>query len=141
MKLNQFYAIGNLVRDSEVKVMPNGKPKQVFTVALNDDYKKALPYNATEEQINNQEWIHRAYFIDCYVVGKEYKGLTKGKKVFINGKLVTRNYEVNGVRKKITLIEVFALEFMAQKESGDYEIVKAEENADIKDTDTEDVPF
>ena len=106
MKLNQFYGIGNLTRDSEIKVMPNGKPKQVFTVALNDDYKKA----------GTEEWIKRPYFIDCYVVGKEYKGLTKGKKVLINGKLVTRNYEVNGVRKKITLIEVFALEFMVQKD-------------------------
>ena len=131
MKLNQFYAIGNLTRDSEIKTMPNGKTKQVFNIAINDDYKKA----------GTEDWIKRPYFIDCYVVGKEYKNLTKGKKVFINGKLVTKNYEVNGVKKKITLIEVFALDFMVQKDSSEYEIVKAEEKGNIKDVDTEDVPF
>ena len=131
MKLNQFYAIGNLTRDSEIKTMPNGKTKQVFNIAINDDYKKA----------GTEDWIKRPYFIDCYVVGKEYKNLTKGKKVFINGKLVTKNYEVNGVKKKITLIEVFALDFMVQKDSSEYEIVKAEEKGNIKDVDTEDIPF
>lgn len=131
MKLNQFYAIGNLTRDSEIKTMPNGKTKQVFNIAINDDYKKA----------GTEEWIKRPYFVDCYVVGKEYKNLTKGKKVFINGKLVTKNYEVNGVKKKITLIEVFALDFMVQKDSSEYEIVKAEEKDNIKDVDTEDLPF
>ena len=131
MKLNQFYAIGNLTRDSEIKTMPNGKTKQVFNIAINDDYKKA----------GTEDWIKRPYFVDCYVVGKEYKNLTKGKKVFINGKLVTRNYEVNGVKKKITLIEVFALDFMVQKDSSEYEIVKAEEKGNIKDVDTEDLPF
>lgn len=131
MKLNQFYAIGNLTRDSEIKTMPNGKTKQVFNIAINDDYKKA----------GTEDWIKRPYFVDCYVVGKEYKNLTKGKKVFINGKLVTKNYEVNGVKKKITLIEVFALDFMYQKDSSDYEVVKAEEKGNIKDMDEEEVPF
>lgn len=131
MKLNQFYAIGNLTRDSEIKTMPNGKTKQVFNIAINDDYKKA----------GTEDWIKRPYFVDCYVVGKEYKNLTKGKKVFINGKLVTKNYEVNGVKKKIILIEVFALDFMVQKDSSEYEIVKAEEKGNIKDVDTEDLPF
>ena len=131
MKLNQFYVIGNLVKDSEIKVMPNGKNKQVFTIAINDDYKKQ----------GSDEWIKRPYFVDCYVVGKEYKNLTKGKKVLINGKIVTRNYEQNGAKKKITLVEVFTLDFMVQKDSSDYETVKAEEKGNIKDANTEDLPF
>lgn len=131
MKLNQFYVIGNLVKDSEIKVMPNGKNKQVFTLAINDDYKKQ----------GSDEWIKRPYFIDCYVIGKEYKNLTKGRKVLINGKIVTRNYEVNGAKKKITLVEVFTLDFMVQKDSGYDETVPAKTTDDIKDMDTEDVPF
>ncbi len=131
MKLNQFYVIGNLVRDAEIVNMPNGKLKQVFTIAINDDYKKQ----------GSDEWIKRPYFVDCYVVGKEYKGLTKGKKVLINGKIVTRNYEQNGAKKKITLVEVFTLDFMVQKDSSDYETVKAEEKGNIKDANTEDLPF
>ena len=105
MKLNEYRAIGNLTRDSEIVRMSNGKTKQVFTLAVNDDYKKA----------GTEEWIKRPYFIDCYVVGKEYKDLKTGQKVLINGKIVTRNYEQNGVKKKITVVEVFAFYFMMQK--------------------------
>lgn len=131
MKLNEYRAIGNLTRDSEVVRMSNGKPKQVFTIAVNDDYKKA----------GTEEWIKRPYFIDCYVVGKEYKDLKKGKKVLINGKIVTRNYEQNGVKKKITVVEVFALDFMVQKENGNDFTEKAEVNGNIKDMSSEEVPF
>lgn len=131
MKLNEYRVIGNLTRDSEIITMSNGKTKQVFTVAINDDYKKA----------GTEEWIKRPYFIDCYVVGKEYKDLKKGKKVLINGKIVTRNYEQNGVKKKITLVEVFALDFMVQKENGNDFTEKAEVNGNIKDMNSEEVPF
>lgn len=131
MKLNEYRAIGNLTRDSEIVRMSNGKPKQVFTIAVNDDYKKA----------GTEEWIKRPYFIDCYVVGKEYKDLKKGKKVLINGKIVTRNYEQNGVKKKITVVEVFALDFMVQKENGNDFTEKAEVNGNIKDMSSEEVPF
>ena len=131
MKLNQFYVIGNLVKDAEIKVMPNGKNKQVFTIALNDDYKKT----------GTDEWIKRPYFIDCYVVGKEYKDLKKGKKVLINGKIVTRNYEQNGVKKKITLVEVFALDYMAKVENGVEETTSAKTTDDISNLDEEQLPF
>lgn len=132
MKLNQFYAIGYLVRDAEIKTMPNGKNKQVFTLAVNDDYKKA----------GSDEWIKRVYFVDCYVVGKEYQNLTKGKKVFVNGKMVTRNYEVQGAKKKITLVEVFALDFMKQIENGNDELVPVKtKNEDISSMEVEDLPF
>lgn len=132
MKLNEFKAIGNLVRDAEIVNMPNGKPKQIFTIAINDDYKKS----------GTEEWIKRPYFIDCYIVGKEYKDLTKGKKILINGKIVTRNYESNGAKKKITLIEVFTLDFIQMKDSSDYERVPAKEvGKDIDDMTDAEVPF
>ena len=131
MKLNEYRAIGNLTRDSEIITMSNGKPKQVFTIAVNDDYKK----------VGTEEWIKRPYFIDCYVIGKQYKDLKKGRKVLINGKIVTRNYEQNGAKKKITLVEVFALDFMVQKENGNDFTEKAEVNGNIKDMSSEEVPF
>lgn len=132
MKLNQIFVIGNLVKDSEVKTLSNGRKKQVFTIAVNDDYKKA----------GTDEWIKRAYFFDCYVVGKEYADLKKGKKVVINGKMTTYNYEVEGNKKKFTQIEVFTLDFMVQKENGNDEVVKAktvEENKKFEDVDN--LPF
>ena len=143
MKMNNYFVIGNLVRDAEVKVMPNGKKKQVFTLAINDDYPKPIPKNLTAEQLDNYEteWVHRVYFLSCYIVGKEYQNLTKGRKVFINGKIVTKNYEVQGAKKTIIMVEVFALDFMAKVENGVEETIPAKTTDDISNLDEEQLPF
>lgn len=132
MKLNQIMVIGNLVKDAEVNTLSNGKKKQTFLLAVNDDYKKA----------GSDEWIKRPYFIDCYIIGKEYADLKKGKRVLINGKLITHNYETNGVKKKYTAIEIYTLDYMYQKDSGYEEPIPAKEvDKDIKDVSSEEVPF
>ena len=132
MKLNQIFVIGNLVKDAETKTMQNGKIKQTMILAINDDYKKA----------GTTEWIKRPYFIDCFIIGKEYQGLTKGKRVLINGKLVTHTYEANGVKKKYTAIEIYTLDFMFQQDSGYSEHIPAKaKGEDIKDMDDVDLPF
>ena len=130
MKLNQFYAIGNLVRDAEIVKMPNGKTKQVFSIAINDDYKKA----------GTEEWIQWVYFLSCYIVGKEYNNMVKGTRVLINGKLVTRNYEKDGAKKTITMVEVYALDFI-KKEFIDSQVpANSTEEKSVEETD-EEVPF
>lgn len=121
MKLNMVLVIGNLVKDAITVTMKNGKIKQSFSIAINDDYKKA----------GTDEWIKRPYFFDCYVVGKEYKDLVKGKKVLINGKLIMKTYETDGVKKKYTAIEVFTLDLMHQNGN----------SKDFDGVDTESVPF
>lgn len=125
MKLNMVLVIGNLVKDATTVMMKNGKIKQSFSIAINDDYKKS----------GTDEWIKRPYFFDCYVVGKEYKDLVKGKKVLINGKLITKTYETDGVKKKYTAIEVFTLDLMHQKDSGYDEVYPA------KEVSTDEIPF
>ena len=102
MKLNQVFLIGYLTRDAELKKMSSGKTIQSFTLAMNDDYKNK----------DTGEWVKRPYFFDCYIIGKEYEGLNKGRKVCINGKVVTKMYQVNGANKKYVGVEVYALDFM-----------------------------
>lgn len=133
MKLNQIFVIGNLIADAETNVLSNGKKKQSFCIAINDDYK--------DKQTDS--WVHRAYFIDCYLIGKEYVGLTKGKCVVINGKLITKNYEVEGHKKKYVAIEVYTLDFMYRKDSSDYETTPAKEKEDkpISEMSEDEVPF
>lgn len=132
MKLNVCYLIGNLVKDAEVKEMSTGKKKQVFTLAVNDDYK---PAGATE-------WVKRAYFLDCYVIGKEYAKLTKGQCVIINGKLITKTYEVGGVKKKYVAVEVFALDYVQHLDSSYYETIKGKTTEEVKQEESvDDLPF
>lgn len=133
MKLNQIFVIGNLVADAETNTISNGKKKQSFCIAINDDYK--------DKQTDG--WIHRVYFMDCYVIGKEYIGLTKGRSVIINGKLITKNYEVEGQKKKYVAIEVYTLDFMYRKDSSDTETVPAKEKdvKPISEMTEDEVPF
>jgi len=106
MKLNQNYIIGFLTRDAETRKMKNGAVRQDFTIAINDDYKKK----------DSDEWTKRAYYINCFTVGKTYDGLNKGVKVIIDGKLVQRNYEVDGQKKSYIGVEVYTLDFLKEPE-------------------------
>ena len=132
MKLNQIFIIGNLVKDSELKVMSNGKKRQSFTLAVNDDYKPA----------GSAEWVKRAYFIDCYIIGKEYTNLIKGKSIFVSGKLISRTYEVSGQKKKYIAIEVNGIDFVHYLDSSYYETTKAKAVDEVKqEEEVEDLPF
>ena len=123
MKLNEVKFIGRLVRDAESKKMENGKIKQYFTLALNDDYKKA----------GSEEYTKRVYFANCVVFGKEYQGLTKGKRVIINGKFVTINYTTqSGEKRTLPMFEVFTLDYMASKED-DKDVAKDVAKKEIKE--------
>lgn len=131
MKLNVVLQIGNLVRDAEVVKLPNGKTKQIFTIAINDDYKK----------VGTEEWIPRPYFVNCYVIGKVYMDMKKGKRVLVNGKWVTKSYETDDKKKKtVTLLEVYALDFVeiAKIDGGESQ---QENNVKTKDDEGNIVPF
>lgn len=123
MKLNEVKFIGRLVRDAESKMMENGKIKQYFTLAINDDYKKA----------GSEEYTKRVYFANCVVYGKEYNGLTKGKRIIINGKFVTTNYTTqSGEKRSLPMFEVFTLDYMASKED-DKDVAKDVSKKEIKE--------
>ena len=123
MKLNEVKFIGRLVRDAESKYMENGKIKQYFSLAINDDYKKA----------GSEEYTKRVYFANCVVYGKEYQGLTKGKRVIINGKFTTINYTTpNGEKRTLPMFEVFTLDYMASKED-DKDVAKDVAKKEIKE--------
>ncbi len=123
MKLNEVKFIGRLVRDAESKKMENGKIKQYFSLAINDDYKKA----------GSEEYTKRVYFANCVVYGKEYQGLTKGKRIIINGKFTTINYTTqNGEKRTLPMFEVFTLDYMASKED-DKDVAKDVAKKEIKE--------
>lgn len=104
MKLNSVKIIGRIVRDAETKMTQNGKVRQYFSIAYNDDYKKQ----------GTEEWVKRVYYFNCYA-WKEYEGMFKGARVLIIGKLVMLTYEdkKTGEKKNIPYIEVVSLDFMA----------------------------
>jgi len=98
MNLNKAMIIGNVVRDPETRTTPNGKTVSNFAIATN--------YTWTDAAGNKQE---KAEFHNIVVWGKlaeicnQY--LSKGRKVYIEGRLQTRDWEgQDGVKRYRTEI-------------------------------------
>lgn len=93
MSINRATISGNLTRDAELRSTASGMPVLSFSVAVNDRRK------------NNQtgEWEDVPNFIDCTMFGKRASSLrqylTKGMKVFIDGKLRWSQWERDGQKR------------------------------------------
>ncbi len=95
--VNKVILIGNLGKDPEVKYTPSGTPVAKFSLATNERYKdKDGQWQDRTEWHNIVAWQKLAEIVGEY--------LKKGKKVYVEGKLQTRNYEKDGVKRYITEI-------------------------------------
>lgn len=93
MNLNKAMIIGNLTRDPEVKTTPNGQNVASFSVATNRVW--------TNQQGQKQEAVE---YHNIVAWGKlaEICGqyLNRGKKVYIEGRMQTRDWEgQDGVKR------------------------------------------
>jgi single-strand DNA-binding protein len=84
--LNKAMIIGNLGRDPEVRTTPSGQPVANFTVATNRKWKDREG-NLQEKT----EWHN----VVCWGKQAEIAGqyLTKGKQVYVEGRLETRSWD------------------------------------------------
>jgi single-strand DNA-binding protein len=93
--LNQCNFIGNLVRDPEMKFIPNGKAVTNFTIACNERWKEQT--GEVKESVEYVKIVAWGKFAEnCE------KLLSKGKLVFVSGKLQTRPWEDRNGNKRYT---------------------------------------
>jgi len=96
--VNKAILIGNLGRDPEMRYTQDGTPVCNFPVATNETWKDR---NSGEKR-QKTEWHRIVAFRGLAEVCARY--LKKGSKIYIEGKLQTRNYEKDGVTHYITEI-------------------------------------
>ena len=86
MYLNKALIYGNLTRDPELKALPNGGKVAEFGVATNRVFKDRDGTNQEEVEFHN---------VVCFGKQAEVVGqyLKKGRGVFIEGRIRTRNWE------------------------------------------------
>lgn len=136
MSLNRVQLIGNLTRDPEIKQIPGGTTVATFGVATN--------FNWTDQTGNKQS---RAEFHNVVAWRKlaEICGqfLRKGSKVFVEGRLQTRDWEAEDGTKRYRT-EIVADNMIMLDRKGDFGAVAGasadREPAGIKDTKSEEVP-
>lgn len=95
MSLNKAMIIGNLGRDPEMRYTPNGQAVTQFTVAVNRNYKDQD--GAWQEET---EWFRVVVFGQQAERAAEY--LRKGFKVYVEGRLQTRQWEDREGQKRYT---------------------------------------
>ncbi len=93
MDLNKVQIIGNITQDIELKQTPNGQNVCSFSIATNRNWTDASGVRQEQAEFHNiVMWWKLAEICGQY--------LQKGKKVYVEGRLQTRNWEAQDGSKR-----------------------------------------
>ncbi len=97
--VNKVILLGNLGRDAETRFTPNGTARTTFSIATSRRWKDQQTGDWKEETDWHNIVLWRQENVANY--------LTKGRQVYVEGRLQTRNYEDKDGRK-VYVTEVVA---------------------------------
>jgi len=93
--LNKVMLIGHLGRDPEIRFMPSGKAVANFSMATTESW---TDIDGNKEE--RTEWHRIVVFGKLAEICNQY--LSKGRQVYIEGRLQTREWEDKGGNKRTT---------------------------------------
>jgi single-strand DNA-binding protein len=111
--LNKTMLIGRLGRDPETKYSKDGRAITSFSIATTLAYKD----KTSGEKKETTEWHRIVAFNKLAEICGQY--LTKGKLVYVEGRLHTRSWEQDGITRYITEILANDMHTLGTKESSD----------------------
>lgn len=98
--INKVILVGNVGGDPETRYMPNGNAVTNITLATTDSWKD----KQTGQQQERTEWHRVVLFGKVAEIAGEY--LRKGSQCYIEGRLQTREWEKDGVKRYTTEVVV-----------------------------------
>ena len=110
--LNKVMLIGNLGKDPEYRHMEGGVMVARFPLATSEYYK-----NKEGQRVEQTEW-HRIVMWRGLAEAAEKINLRKGQMVFIEGKIRSRTWEKDGVKKYETEIVADNMTLLSRRDSG-----------------------
>lgn len=110
--LNKVMIIGHLGRDPEMRYTPSGSPVTSFSVAVSRNW-KSRDGEAREET----EWFNVNCWDKLAEIANQY--LTKGKQVYIEGRLRTHSWDDKTTGEKKYRTEVVATDMTMLGSRGD----------------------
>ncbi|MBI2023864.1 single-stranded DNA-binding protein [Candidatus Giovannonibacteria bacterium] len=112
MNLNKVLLIGNLTRDPEMRALPSGQNVATFGIATN------RVFNRAGKQEKQAEFHNIVAFGRLAEISSQY--LSRGKMVFIEGRIQTRNWEAkDGTKRNRT--EIVAEKMQMGPRTGGFE--------------------
>ena len=109
--LNKVMLIGRLGNDPEIRYTPDGTAVANFSIATSEEWKDK---NSGEKK-ERTEWHRIVAWRKLGELCGEY--LSKGRQVYIEGKLQTRSWEKDGVTRYTTEIVASDVQFLGAKDS------------------------
>ena len=114
--VNRVTIIGTLGRDPETKTFPNGGSLTQFSIATTEKWKD----KNSGEQKEHTEWHRIVASNRLGEIAQQY--LKKGSKVYIEGKLKTRQWtDQNGQERYTTEISANELQMLDSKGDSNYQ--------------------
>jgi single-strand DNA-binding protein len=110
--LNKVMIIGNAGRDAEMRFTANGTALTTFTVAVNRNFRRDGEWQSETEWFNVKVWAEYAERVGTW--------LTKGKQVYVEGRLETRSWDNDeGVKQYRTEIVANTVIPLGRREEGE----------------------
>ena len=133
MSVNRVTLIGYLGGDPEARFLPSGQQVANFSVATDESY-----VDRNGERREHVEWRNVVAFAKLAEICKEY--LKKGRQVYVEGRLRTREYEARngGGKRQRTEIVALRVQFLGPPPAGKTEASAVEEPPAPADSD---IPF
>ena len=108
---NQVILMGNLTRDPELRTTPNGQSVCSFSLALNRSYKGA-----------DGNWQEATDYVDVVAWGplgeRVSQYLSKGRPCLVNGRLQSRSWEQEGVKRSKVEVVAQDVTFLGGRNEG-----------------------
>ena len=111
--INKVILVGRLGSDPEVRYTPDGTAVANFSVATSDEWTD----KATGEKKERTEWHRIVAWRKLGEICGEY--LSKGRQVYVEGKLQTRSWEKDGVTRYSTEIIASDVQFLGGRNAAD----------------------
>ncbi|MEM9338480.1 MAG: single-stranded DNA-binding protein [Bacteroidota bacterium] len=106
---NSVQLIGRLGSTPEIRTFDSGKKMATFSLATNETY-----YNNKGERVEDTQWHQVVVWGNKADVVEKY--LAKGSEIALEGKLINRMYEKDGIKKYTTEINLNELLMLGKKD-------------------------
>jgi single-strand DNA-binding protein len=108
--VNKVILLGHLGKDPEVQTFDGGRMLAKFTLATTETYK-----DKAGQKVEKTEWHNISMWGVQADIAQKY--LRKGTPIYLEGKISTREYEKDGVKKYFTEIIAETFNMLGGKEN------------------------
>jgi len=114
--INKVILIGHLGRDPEIRTLESGAKVARFSMATSETFK-----DKNGERKDQTEWHNIICWRNLADIAEKY--LVKGKQIYVEGRLRSRSWDDNGIKKYTTEIQADTFTMLGGTRTEDYSAV------------------